>query len=59
MNSALYALFFGLGVAGLVYSKMGRRVGYGNSQNVWLIVGISFFIAMFFFYSLFTWVIHL
>jgi len=58
MNNALYAFFFGLGVAGFVYSRMGRRIGYGNTQNVWVIVGISFVMATFFFYSLVAWVIH-
>lgn len=59
MNNMLYALYFGLGVAGFVYSRMGRRVGHGNIQNVWAVVGISFVMAMFFFYSLLAWVIHL
>jgi beta-lactamase regulating signal transducer with metallopeptidase domain len=49
---ALYSIFFGAGVAGFVYSKMGRRVGYGNATNVWLVVGISFIIAAIFFYTL-------
>ena len=55
----LYSLFFAAGIAGFVYAKVGRRVGYGNSQNVWVIVGISFGISFFVFYSLFAWVLHL
>ena len=50
MGSGLVALFLAAGVAGFVYSKMGRRVGYGNSQNVWTLVAVTFvlvFIATF------------
>lgn len=42
----LYSLFFGLGVAGFAYSRLGRRVGYGNTGNVWTIVGIAFVLAV-------------
>lgn len=46
----LLSLFFGAGVAAWVYSKMGRRLGYGNSQNVWTLVGVVFVISTIFFY---------
>lgn len=46
----LYSVFFGAGVASFVYTRMGRRVGYGNSQNVWLIVGVAFVLTTIFFY---------
>lgn len=42
MGNALLSLFVAAGVAGLAYSKLGRRVGYGNSANVWTIVGVIF-----------------
>lgn len=42
MGNGLLSLFVAAGVAAFVYSKMGRRVGYGNSQNVWTLVGVSF-----------------
>jgi hypothetical protein len=48
----LYALFFGAGVAGVAYSRLGRRVGYGNQANVWLIVGVVFVLVTFFFYTI-------
>jgi len=48
----LYAVFFGAGVAGVVYSKMGRRVGYGNQTNVWTIVGVCFVLITIVFYTL-------
>lgn len=58
MNNALYSLYFGLGVAALVYSRLGRHIGYGNAKNVWIITGIALFMALFFAYSFLTWVIH-
>ena len=42
MSNALLSLFLAAGIAGLVYSKMGRRVGYGNAGNVWTLVALSF-----------------
>lgn len=53
-----YSLLFAAGVAAFVYSKMGRRVGYGNQQSVWTIVGVSFVLALLFFYSLLAYVLH-
>ena len=50
----LYAMFFGAGVAAVAYTKLGRRAGYGNAQNVWLIVGVVFVIATIIFFTLFT-----
>ncbi len=50
----LFAIFFGAGVAGFTYTKMGRRVGYGNSQNVGLVVGVAFLLATAFFYTVLT-----
>jgi len=45
----LYSLFFGGGVAAFTYSKMGRRVGYGNTQNVVVVVAVTFVLATIFF----------
>lgn len=48
----LYAVFFGAGVAGFVYSRMGRRLGYGNPQGVWLVVGVTFVLVTIVFYTI-------
>ena len=55
----LYSLFFGAGVAGFVYSKLGRRIGYGNTQNVWVVVGACFVIAAIFFFTLMAYVLNI
>lgn len=48
----LFAIFFGAGAAAVAYTKLGRRAGYGNSQNVWLITGVSFILATIVFYTI-------
>lgn len=54
----LYSLFFGAGVASFAYIRMGRRVGYGNTQNVTLVVGVIFVLAAAFFYTVLAYVLH-
>lgn len=48
----LFSLFFGAGVAGVAYSTMGRRVGYGNSQNVAIVIGVVFVLTSIVFYTI-------
>jgi len=50
----MYALFFAAGVAGFAYTKMGKRVGYGNQANVWTIVGVVFALTAIVFYTAFA-----
>jgi hypothetical protein len=45
----LFSIFFGAGVASFAYTRIGRRLGYGQSQSVWTIVGITFVLATIFF----------
>jgi hypothetical protein len=49
----LYAIFFGAGVAAFAYTRLGRRAGYGNTGNVWTIVGVIFVIATAVFVTIF------
>lgn len=48
----LFAIFFGAGVAAIAYTRLGRRVGYGNTQNVWTVVGVIFIITTIIFYTI-------
>lgn len=54
----LYSLFFGAGVAAIAYTRLGKRAGYGNAQNVWTIVGVLFVISTIVFFTLLTTFIH-
>ena len=47
------------GGAGIVYSKFGPRLGYGNAKNVWLFTGFSFVLIFLFFITLLKFVIQL
>lgn len=55
---SLYALFFGAGVAAFSYTRMGRRVGYGNTQNVTVITGVIFVLSTAFFYTILKFVLN-
>jgi hypothetical protein len=48
----LYSVFFGFGAGGFAYTKMGRRLGYENSANVWTVVGIAFVMGTIVFYTI-------
>jgi len=54
----LYSIFFGAGVAAFAYSRVGRRVGYGNTQNVTVAIGAIFVIASLFFFTILKFFIH-
>jgi hypothetical protein len=54
----LYSVFFGAGVAAFVYSKMGKRIGYGNTANVWTVVGVVFIFATIFFLTLMKFILN-
>jgi hypothetical protein len=54
----LYALFFGAGVAAFTYSRFGRRVGYGNTQNVVTIIALVFVITTVVFFTVFSTLLH-
>lgn len=54
----LYSILFGAGVAGFAYSRMGRRVGYGNTQNVTVVVIVTFVLATIIFYTVIATIFH-
>jgi hypothetical protein len=55
----MFSVFFGAGVAAWVYSKMGRRVGYGNTKNVWTMVGVVFVLTSIFFYTILVYLLQI
>lgn len=52
MSNLLYSIFFGAGVAALAYYKIGPRLGYGNSQNIWTMVGVIFVLSTIVFWTI-------
>lgn len=54
----LYAIFFGAGVSALAYNTLVRRVGYSNSQNVWILVGAIFVMSTIVFFTVLALFIH-
>jgi len=52
--SFLYSLFFGAGVAAFAYTRLGRRAGYGNTQNVVTIVAVIFILTTIVFFTIFA-----
>ena len=59
MSPFIISLMFAAGSAAFVYTKMGPRLGYGNTKNVWLITGVAFGLIFLVFTILLTLVIHL
>lgn len=55
----MIALFLAAGAGSFAYTKLGRRVGYGNGREVWVIVSVAVIFVFAFVYSLLAWVIHL
>jgi glycerol-3-phosphate acyltransferase PlsY len=55
----LYSIFLGAGVAAFVYSRFGRRVGYGNTQNVATVVGVVFVLSTIVALTIFITLLHI
>ncbi len=48
----MYSIFFGAGVAAFAYTRIGRRVGYGNTKNVWTVISVIFVLCAAVFYTI-------
>jgi hypothetical protein len=59
MSDFWLSIFFGLGVSGIVYGKMQRRLGAGNGKALWIIIGVAFLLTVSFFYSLLALVLNI
>ena len=55
----LYSIFVGAGVAAFAYTRVGRRVGYGNTKNVWIAMAAIFVIVAAFFYTITAFIFHI
>ena len=54
----LYSVFFGAGVAAFSYTRLGRRAGYSNTQNVVTIVGVIFVLTTLFFFTVLKFILN-
>lgn len=54
----LIPLILAAGMATFAYSKLGRRTGYGNTQNILILVGVTFVITFLVAYTLFKYVLQ-
>lgn len=59
MNSVVVSLMFGSGVAGFVWSKVGRRTGNADPKSVYLTAGLAGLGAFIFFFTLLKFVLNL
>lgn len=50
----LYSVFFGAGIAAFAYTRMGRRLGYANTQNVAIVTAVVFILGTIVFYTILT-----
>lgn len=51
MTAALTSLFFGAGVAGWVWTKVGRRTGYADQKTVYITAGMAGGVAFVVFFT--------
>jgi hypothetical protein len=58
MNAVLVALMFGAGVAGFIWTKVGRRTGNADPKTVYLTAGMAGAAAFVFFFTLLKFVFN-
>ena len=51
-SNVIISLILGAGAGAFTYSKLGKRIGYGNTKRLWLTIAIVF--AIFFILILLT-----
>lgn len=59
MSPLLISAILAAGIGVFIYTKVGPHLGYGNAKNVWIVTGVSTFLAFLVCVTLFTFVIHL
>ena len=50
----LYSVFFGAGLTAFVYSRMSRRVGYGNEKSIIPVLAVIFVVSTIIFFTIFS-----
>lgn len=58
MNSNLISLVIGIAAGAVVYTFVGKRIGYGNTRRVWTAVGLVFIVAYIIVLLTLTQVVH-
>lgn len=59
MSNILVALMFGFGVAGFVWTKVGRRTGNANPQGVYLVAALAGLAAFVFLWTFLKFVLNI
>jgi len=59
MSPIMLSIILSAGVGALVYSQIGKRIGYGNTQRVWTLVLGAFVFAFIILMLTFTYVVHI
>lgn len=50
----LYSLFFSAGVTAFLYTRLGRRAGYGNTKDVVILMSVIFVLTTAVFFTVLT-----
>lgn len=53
----LYSLFFGAGVTAFLYTRLGRRAGYGNTKQQAILMGSIFVVSSLVFFTILAFII--
>lgn len=59
MSPFLISFILAAGAGAFAYSKLGQRVGYGNSAGVWQLVGIFFVLTFIVVFILLKYIIRI
>lgn len=59
MNVFIISLMFGAGVAGFVWTKVGRRTGNADPKSVYMTAGLAGLVAFIFFFTLLKYVFNI
>jgi hypothetical protein len=59
MRTVLISLMFGIGVAGWVWAKVGRRTGQADPKAVWMTAGGAGLGAFIVFFTLLKYVLNI